>query len=242
MNSQTKNSPLTVLVVGKDRKMEGRIQKALKAGGFSSRAVSRSQFINESRHLGDLDSQRLPALIEAEWNPETQQFIDGIRKANREIPLIGLVSIASSAETAQLLNSGLDDVVSTHADDKELNARIRAVLRRASQTRDNTFQAGDLVVDLHTGEVRVNTTFLRLTSTEQSIVHFLASKNGQIVSRRAIYNSLYAFSDKLPFEKSIDVHIHNIRKKLKDVSPDAAELLRTANGRGYALSKERKAI
>jgi len=116
----------------------------------------------------------------------------------------------------------------------ELLARIRAILRRAGKetvVRD-TIEAGGLTLDSRVREVRYRNQPLEITSVEFDILDRLMGSAGQVVSRDDLAVVLYQ-RESTPYERSLDVHISHLRKKLEVTG---RSLIRTVRGIGYLFS------
>jgi len=130
------------------------------------------------------------------------------------------------------LNAGADDYLPKPFGPEELLARIRAVLRRASQSSlqaTKALQAGSLRLDSATRQAWRDTTPLDLTSIEFEILSLLMRSVGRSVSRDEIAGILY-HREAMPYERAIDVHVSHLRKKLEY---QGRSLIRTVRGVGY---------
>lgn len=155
------------------------------------------------------------------------------------IPVIMLTARTSQADRVDGLNSGADDYLPKPFAPDELLARIRAVLRRAgSKAVHEVFGCGGLKVKPATREVWLNDEPVSLTSIEFDILQCLARAEGRIVSRDALASTLYQ-REASPFERSLDVHISHLRKKLED---DEEVFIHTVRGSGYLLAPKRRTL
>ena len=157
-----------------------------------------------------------------------------IRKRSA-VPVIMLTARTSQADRIDGLNSGADDYLPKPFAPEELLARIRAVLRRAGKpdpTGDTFIECGALQIQPATREVRLRGEPVALTSIEFDILECLARSAGRVVSRDALAASLYQ-REIGPFERSIDVHISHLRKKLDN---DEETMITTVRGSGYLLA------
>ena len=153
------------------------------------------------------------------------------------IPVIMLTARTEQSDRVAGLDAGADDYLSKPFGPEELMARIRAVLRRVGDTsvaRAVLCEAGSVKLNLQTRRVWNRGVPVELTSVEFEILEFLVRAAGRIVSRDELTAALYQ-RRATPFERSIDVHISHLRKKLK---VDGHSPIVTIRGVGYLLSPE----
>jgi two-component system response regulator CpxR len=151
-------------------------------------------------------------------------------RRRRNIPVIMLTARTESSDRIAGLDGGADDYLPKPFAPDELLARIRAVLRRAGQSvsRGDAFEAGPVRVNAAAREAVVDGQPVELTGLEFDILEFLVRQAGQLVSRDQLMTVLYQ-REANPFERSLDVHISHLRKKLAD----HRDLIRTVRGSGY---------
>jgi two-component system phosphate regulon response regulator PhoB len=164
--------------------------------------------------------------------------IDGLEVCRRlradartsRIPLIMLTAKATEADRIVGLELGADDYVTKPFSPRELVARVKAILRRTSTQSEpeQLLRHGDLSIDVTRHEVLYLGKPVSLTATEFRILHLLASKPGRVLSRDDIIDSALG-RDANVFDRTIDVHITAIRKKLGK----GADQIETIRGFGY---------
>jgi len=133
------------------------------------------------------------------------------------------------------LNMGADDYLTKPFNLSELNARIKAVLRRKSNQINNMLKFGQLQIDLDERKVSANNKELKLTKKEYNILLYLARNKNRVVTKDSIAE--YIWGDYMDDAISYDfifAHVKNLRKKLKE--NDCGELLKTVYGIGYKFS------
>jgi DNA-binding response OmpR family regulator len=147
------------------------------------------------------------------------------------VPVIMLTVKGDEEDRIRGLELGADDYVTKPFSVKELVARIHAVLRRPGEGQTGSRLAvGPLVIDTDKHEVAAAGTRIELTATEFKILQFLASRPGRVFSRDQILDHLWG-TEKAVIDRTIDVHIRNLREKLGP----AASLIKNIRGVGYKL-------
>ncbi len=150
------------------------------------------------------------------------------------VPVIMLTARGDEFDRVLGLELGADDYITKPFSPKELVARVKAVLRRhEKRTETRTVELGpDATIDLNRFEVTVNGRKADLTTTEFKILAILAERRGWVFSRDEILSRLWG-TEKAVLDRTVDVHITNLRKKLKR----AGKLIRNVRGVGYKLTE-----
>ncbi len=149
------------------------------------------------------------------------------------IPVIMLTARADEADKVLGLELGADDYVTKPFSPRELVARVKAVLRRKTQDSGKKIKIGDiLLIDLNKFQVFVENKKIDLTPTEFRILKILASKKGWVFTRDQILNHLWGH-DKAVLDRTIDVHIKNLREKLGK----ASKFIKNVRGIGYKIEE-----
>jgi DNA-binding response OmpR family regulator len=148
----------------------------------------------------------------------------------KQIPMIMLTAKAGEADRIVGLELGADDYVTKPFSPRELVARVRALLRRATsgQETPSVIRQGELLIDLTRHEVSYEGEQIVLTPTEFRILHFIAARPGRVLSRDQIIDAAVG-NEMAVFDRTIDVHIAAIRRKLGK----AGERIETIRGFGY---------
>ena len=150
------------------------------------------------------------------------------------VPVIMLTARIEQLDRIAGLDAGADDYLPKPFGPEELLARIRAVLRRAGRVecKPQVVEAGELRLNSQTREVWRDNERIDVTSIEFDILDLLARSRGRIVSRDELAAALYQ-RESTPYERSLDVHVSHLRKKLERGD---RPLIRTVRGVGYLLS------
>jgi two-component system, OmpR family, alkaline phosphatase synthesis response regulator PhoP len=161
----------------------------------------------------------------------------GLRKES-EIPIIMLTARDDEADRLVGLELGADDYIVKPFSPKELVARVRAVLRRWDGARAGTevVRAGDLVLDVPRMQASLGGRTLNLTPTEFQVLAVMARQPGRIFTRGQLLEAVHGIAVE-SYERAIDSHIKNIRRKLE---PDARHprYVLAVHGIGYKFTDE----
>ncbi|MBN22184.1 MAG: DNA-binding response regulator [Bdellovibrionaceae bacterium] len=143
-----------------------------------------------------------------------------IRKDERtkHIPIIFLSAKNTVTDITQGLGNGADDYLPKPFDYKELVARIHTRLRQAKEGKSEVIQAGDLKITPSSRTVEFKGKPILLTLTEFNILKMLASDPGEVVSRERILEEVWQEQAKKANDRTIDVHIRAIRKKIPEIN------------------------
>ncbi len=148
------------------------------------------------------------------------------------VPVLMLTARDGEIDRVLGLELGADDYVTKPFGPRELMARVKAILRRVEGPREapDVIEVGDVEVDVGRREARVGGAPVPLTTREFDLLHHLAANAGLALSRQQILDAVWGpgwFGD----ERTVDVHVRQLRKKLGDALP-----LATVWGVGYRLA------
>jgi two-component system alkaline phosphatase synthesis response regulator PhoP len=167
--------------------------------------------------------------------------VDGLEvcrslRSESDVPIIMLTARTTDEDKLIGLGSGADDYVSKPFSPKELAARVRAVLRRLPGERGPAeIKRGELVLNFLKQEVSVAGKPLDLTSVEFKLLGVLIKESGRVFSRADLIEKAFGYDYKA-FDRTIDVHILNLRRKL-EADPKHPKYIKTAYGAGYKFSE-----
>jgi len=164
-------------------------------------------------------------------------LLASLRKNENKTPVIIVTARGQVEDRIKGLNLGADDYVPKPVDSNELIARIRAVIRRNSQSALPVIVVGDLAVKPTQHTATVGEFTLNLTAKEFAVLEYLAQYNGQVITRTMLMEHVWG-SDFETFSNVVDVYIRNLRRKLEKYSQKS--LIKTIRGKGYILGKYEK--
>lgn len=185
--------------------------------------------------------ETLPDLIILDWMLPGMSGIEYARKlktdeVTKAIPIIMLTARGEETDKVRGLEVGADDYVTKPFSPRELNARIKAVLRRrAPQMTDDPIEASGLRLDPTTHRVTGNGASLELGPTEFRLLHYLMSNPERVHSRSQVLDRVWG--DRVFVEdRTVDVHIRRLRLALADSGHE--DLIQTVRGVGYRFSAQ----
>jgi two-component system, OmpR family, KDP operon response regulator KdpE len=150
------------------------------------------------------------------------------------VPIVVVSAVGDEREKVRALDAGADDYVTKPFGSQELTARLRAVLRRVSDTGTApAIEVGDLVIDLADRRVRRGEDNIHLTPIEFDVLRVLALNRGRLVTHRQLLQEVWgpSYSDETHY---LRVHVAHIRRKL-ELDPSRPRYLITEPGVGYRL-------
>jgi two-component system, OmpR family, response regulator CpxR len=169
-------------------------------------------------------------------------------RATSRIPVLLLTARGEDVDRIVGLEIGADDYLPKPFNPRELVARIRAVLRRTSADPKGVgtprppeiLRIGDIELDPATRTVKHRGQPVELTSVEFNLLEVLLREAGRVVTREELVSAVLSrkFS---PFDRSIDMHVSKVRKKLGDLNGDV-EHIKTVRGVGYIFARPRERV
>jgi two-component system alkaline phosphatase synthesis response regulator PhoP len=157
-------------------------------------------------------------------------------RAESDVPIIMLTARTTDQDKLDGLDLGADDYVTKPFSPRELAARVRAILRRLPGERGpDEVRCGELIVNFARHEAVLRGRPLNLTIVEFKLLGVLAREPGRVFSRAELIEKALGY-DFEGFDRTIDVHILNLRRKL-ETDPKNPRYIRTVYGAGYKLSE-----
>ena len=228
-----------ILVIDDDTELCSLVGEYLESEGYESESVNDGERGLEKALSGDHVMVVLDVML-----PGMNGFdvLRRIRDTSR-IPVLLLTARGQDVDRIVGLEIGADDYLPKPFNPRELVARIRAVLRRSKNGDKNggppeILRVGDVELDPATRTVRQAGQTLELTSVEFNLLEVLLREAGRVVTRERLVNAVLSrkFS---PFDRSIDMHVSKVRKKLGD-SEGGIEHIKTVRGVGYIFARPRE--
>ena len=156
------------------------------------------------------------------------QLLQKIRSQGQHTAVIMLTARDTTADKIAGLDMGADDYLVKPFELDELDARLRAVIRRLSGSEVNALTRGDINMDVQGRVVKLNDEIINLSRKEFNVLQILLEANGRVVTTTALESKLYSWDEEIS-SNSIQVHISNLRKKL------GKETIKTLIGIGYVI-------
>ncbi len=182
---------------------------------------------------------RHPDLVVLDLGLPGMDGLDVARALRRDsdVPIIMLTARADESDKLVGLELGADDYVTKPFSPKELVARVRAVLRRAEGARSGIehLRVGDLELDVPRMQVTAGGRRIELTATEFQLLVTLARQPGRVFTRAQLLDAVHGIAFE-SYERAIDAHVKNIRRKLEP-DPKSPRYLLTVFGVGYRLAE-----
>jgi two-component system response regulator CpxR len=224
-----------ILIIDDDKELCVLVSELLEVDGFEVKSLNTAD-----QALDEVLSGKYTLVVLDVMLPKTSGFevLRSIRSQSK-IPVLMLTARGEDVDKIVGLEMGADDYLPKPFNPRELLARIRAILRRFStstntdsqpQTQE-TLVVDDLHIDLRKRIVNQNGKVVNLTYAEFDLLHVLLSANGSIISREDLAKEVLGRKF-TPFDRTIDTHISNLRKKLGS-HPDGNERIKAIRGLGY---------
>ncbi|MCA1691300.1 MAG: response regulator transcription factor [Actinobacteria bacterium] len=219
----------TIVVIEDDRNIADLVELYLRQDGF--RVV---QAENGEKGLEAVRNQRPRLVVLDVGLPGAMDGLDVCRRLrgdDNRVPILMLTARDGEVDRVLGLELGADDYVTKPFAPRELAARVKAILRRTEAPREapDVIEAGGVEVDIGRREARVGGAVAPLATKEFDLLRYLAENAGLALSRQQILDAVWGvgwFGD----ERTVDVHVRQLRKKLGEALP-----LATVWGVGYRL-------
>lgn len=228
--------PVKLLLVDDDPDLLYTLEKYLQKAGYTTVLANNGKSAIETFNTEKPDAALIDVMM-----PELDGF-EVVKKIRSEsdIPIILLTARSDETDKVVGLELGADDYVTKPFSPREVVARLKAIMRRGNQKRENPSKItiGKITIDKNTRSVIRENFPIQLTKTEFDILLTLMESPEQVFTRDQIIDKALGYTYE-GFERTIDAHIRNIRKKIE---PDAnnPDYIKTVFGVGYKIESFRK--
>jgi DNA-binding response OmpR family regulator len=224
----------TILVVDDEPKIADLARDYLEHAGFAVLTAG------DGRTALTVARQRRPDLIVLDLGLPGLDGLDVTRELRRgsNVPIVMLTARDDELDKLVGLELGADDYLTKPFSPRELVARVRAVLRRTDRPPDatETIRAGDVVLDLPRMRTEVAGVTVELTPTEFQLLATLMARPGRIFTRAQLLDALRGVAFET-YERAIDSHVKNLRRKLEP-DPHRPRYVLTVYGVGYRFADD----
>ena len=224
---------IKILVVEDEVSMQKALNNGLKKYGY---AVDTAGDGEQALELVEINSYDLIVLDLNLPKIDGIEVLKRIRKSNQELCVLILSARAEVEDKIIGLDTGANDYLSKPFHFKELEARIRALLRRDFIQKDTVLTHGDIKIDTAMKCVSINDQKVELTKKEYTLLEYLFMNRNRIVSAEELIEHIWDSESDL-FSNSFKVHINSLKKKLA-VFIGNRELIKNTRGLGYSVTKE----
>jgi len=219
-----------ILLVDDEPAIRESLAFALRRDGFE---VEEASTLREARSLADAADLVILDLVLPDGSG--LPFLRSLRERS-DVPVIVLTSRDEETDRVVGLELGADDYVLKPFSPREVAARVRAVLRRASraaQAEDKPIRAGPLSLDASTRKAAIADRELGLSRTEFNLLALFLRSPGRVFERSQILEGVWG-SDVVVGDRTVDVHVKALRRKIEEAGGDP-RVLETVRGVGYRL-------
>lgn len=223
---------MKILLIEDDCHAADIIVAALRTEGFTCDTTDTGEDAIQMTRLYQYDGIILDLMLPDMGGME---LLRRLRSTKNQTPIIILSGLNGISEKVRGLSAGADDYVEKPCNNKELIARLHAVVRRAMGFSDSKITLGRISINLQTKTAKIDGSPLKLTSKEYSILELLMLKRGHTLSKDAFLTHLYDERSEEPAQKIVDVFICKLRKKLENALGTNHVYIETIWGRGYML-------
>lgn len=225
----------SILVVDDEPRIVDLARDYLEQAGFSVVTTSSGPAAPEAART------RAPDLIVLDLGLPGLDGIDVTRALRREssVPIVMLTARDDELDRVLGLELGTDDYITKPFSPRELVARVKAVLRRTEHVEetDGLVVAGDVHIEVERMRVEIGGRPIELTATEFQLLTTMAHHPGRIFTRSQLLDAVHGVAFE-SYERAIDAHIKNLRRKLEP-QPHAPRYILTVYGVGYRVADDR---
>ncbi len=218
---------MKLLLVEDNKKLVENIKQGLTQEGYAVDVIE-DGLIAERRILINRDEYDLVILDRLLPGNDGVSVCREWRKHGVLIPVLMLTALDTTEDKVTGLDAGADDYLAKPFAFEELLARIHALLRRPNQLSPDVLSSHNIEINTITRAVAYKDKQISLTLKEFMVLEYLMRNQGKVITRDTLYSHAWDFADS-SFSNTVDVHIKNLRKKIKD----NGKIIQTIRGVGY---------
>jgi len=217
---------MRILVVEDDQLVGDAVRRALALAGYAVDHVYTAESAKAALHAESFDLAIVDIGLPGQ---DGLELVRDLRRRGRNLPLLMLTARDGVSDRVSALDLGADDYLTKPFQVAELQARCRALVRRANGVASTRLTFGGLTLDLARKEVANGDVPLDLTRREWSILECLVLNAGHVVSKERLLSAIASWSEELT-PNAVEVYVSRLRAKLGD-----AAVIRVIRGLGYRL-------
>lgn len=219
---------MRLLLVEDDSMVGESLRKALRQDGFTVDWVEDGRAAEVAAANACYDAMLLDLGLPRKGGLDV---LKSLRQAGNRLPVLVLTARDAVADRVKGLDAGADDYLIKPFDVEELEARIRALLRRQSGRINSVIRVGELTLDTASREVRLKGQVVSLSGREFALLSAFLDRPGTVLSLSQLEEKIYGWGDEIG-SNTVEVYIHALRKKL------GANLIKNVRGVGYMIPRE----
>lgn len=218
---------MRILIIEDDARLARGMEATLGAGGFAVDLVDCSEGA-----LDVLAAESYNAVVLDLGLPDMDglEVLQALRRRGDGTPVLILTARDAVSDRIAGLDSGADDYLAKPFHPRELESRLRALIRRSQGTADPVLRVGDLSLDRSTRVVELGRSVLDLRRRELAVLETLMGRPGKVVTKQRLNSEVFNFTDAVA-PNALEVYVGRLRRKLMPDGPT----IRTIRGLGYML-------
>lgn len=220
---------MRILIVEDEPRLNELLQNAMKKAGYAVDGCENGTDVADFLRCATYDAVVLDVMLPGK---DGLEILREMRSRGNRTPVLLLTALDGVDDRVRGLDAGADDYLVKPFSLEELQARLRALLRRGSGGTTNVISVADLTVDTEARRVQRGGRQIPLTSKEFAVLECLARNAGKVLTRDRIGSAIWSY-DYEGGSNVVDVYIRTLRKKLDEGF--AVKLIHTVRGSGYML-------
>lgn len=220
---------MRILIAEDDEVLADGLSRSMRQAGYAVDCVRDG---HAARLILSGDRQSFDLVILDLGLPKVDGFsvLRSLREANRQVPVIILTARDAEGDRVKGLDLGADDYMIKPFSLPELEARVRALIRRGQCGVNPVYSCGRLTFDSVARRATIDGLCLDLTTRELSVLEVLMLRTGWVVSKEQLLERLYSYAEEAS-NNAIEVYVHRLRKKIEP----AGVTIRAVRGLGYII-------